>query len=372
MQKILKIIGSLVARLLLVAVIAMMIGVNPTHAAALTSISDTMSNQTKSVASDHLIAFTTTVGNTMPAGAAIVINFSSSSGTTFNASTMTLADVYLKTYATPDTACTTGGGSMQTLATSGSGDIFVVTFTATSVTLTRGAGGSSIGGNSSYCLYLGVNPSGGVSRIVNPNTSSTSATHTVSVTAGTDSAPVVVPILDQGIVTVTATVDPVITFTLDATTCNLGSLSASSVASCGIRFHMATNATNGDILSFRDNDPVNSGLRSAVGNIISNVSDGAVGGSAAEEYGIGFSFDVTSYGLTQDVPLDTNCTTSGSSAVSNPAMAITTSNQTFLNIPFAHEDPPVSMVMCFSAKITGTTPAGAYTQRVVFTSVGRF
>jgi hypothetical protein len=131
------------------------------------------------------------------------------------------------------------------------------------------------------------------------------------------------------------------------------------------------------VVSFRDNNSATPGLRSG-SDVIANVTDGAVNGAVGAtptaEYGIGFGLDMVGVGLTQSVPYDASCIVSGSGIVSNPAMAITTTDQPVVDVPFPFDGTtiPVDLVVCFSAKIKATTPAGSYAQQVIFTAVGRF
>jgi|GEM_PF-2651118 len=160
-------------------------------------------------------------------------------------------------------------------------------------------------------------------------------------------------------VTVTGTVDPIISFTLTGNTCGLGSLSTSEVRTCPIEITVQTNATSGYVASIRD---VNNGtLNSGVNTIASqSVTLGAGGGETHEGFGI------TSSAATGTVTNNATCATSANRAVTG----ITSSNQSVA----INTAPTLSDVttICVGAIISDVTPAGSYTDTAMITVVGNF
>ncbi len=162
-------------------------------------------------------------------------------------------------------------------------------------------------------------------------------------------------------VNITADVEPSLTFNISSAICNLGTFSASTIKTCNYYTEVDTNASGGYIAYIKEDG----NLRNAT-NSINDVTDNEVT-AGSEEYGVATSdSDYASLDINQQV---TDCASlDGSSTAS--ASTLTTSDQLF-----AIANQPVSsdtVHLCFSAAISGDTPAGAYSNTVTITVIGNF
>ena len=170
-------------------------------------------------------------------------------------------------------------------------------------------------------------------------------------------------------INISATVDPILTFTLSDSTCGLGTLGTSGLSTCSYSSEVSTNATTGYTAYIK----ADGNLRNAT-NSITNVADGTVGVanssgvSTEEEYGV----STTKAGATIDQnDSGSDCATLNAQlTTAMPGTALSTSDQSFATAsgPVAAD----SATLCHAAVIMGTTPAGAYAQRVTITVVGNF
>lgn len=173
-------------------------------------------------------------------------------------------------------------------------------------------------------------------------------------TSDIDSGTLAIDIIADDQVTVSATVDPSITFTLSGNSISLGTLSTGSVSTGSMTVQTVTNALYGYSTAVLENN----NLRIDVSNDVDDVGDGAVT-AGAEEYGLATS------DASQDISQDTSC---GSAPYT--ASAITTSNQSVAGATSGPVDE--TSTLCFAASITSTTTAGTYGQTLTFVSTAKF
>ncbi len=162
-------------------------------------------------------------------------------------------------------------------------------------------------------------------------------------------------------VTVTAEVEPVLTFLLSSNVCNLGSFSQTSINTCAYYTMVTTNATNGYIAYIRSDG----NLRNAT-NDIDNVSDGSVT-PGYEEYGI--ATDDVDSGNNIQIQNSITCPSSGST---DPVL---TSSLTQNNQSFAYNELPIdsdTVTLCHVAAISSLTQAGSYSQNIIITVIGNY
>lgn len=157
-------------------------------------------------------------------------------------------------------------------------------------------------------------------------------------------------------VTILATIDPTMSFTLSTANCNFGSLSTSTVKACPVLVTISTNSTNGYVAYVRD---VNNGTLNSASDTIAAVASSPL--SAGTE-----GFGVATSQASQDLVQETGCT----DGASVNSQSITTANQQFASAA-APVDNEASTV-CLAAGISALTPAGAYTDTAYITIVGNF
>lgn len=344
---------------MVVAIVAASLSINASLAASITGMSDTMTNQTASAFSDHVIKFTTPTG-AADASDTIIVTFPSD----FD---FTGAD---DTFVTLSHGATTGLETAEVLAAAPSasdwglvfsgGSSLVMTFTAPS----DGTGAAVIAPNDKIVITLT-----NTTDVFKNATSSGSYPITIAGTFG-DTGSFAVPIITNGTVDITATVDPTITFairTADDTgttsTCSLGTLTTGSVATCAYRLAVDTNASAGYTIYAK----ANGGLLSGSDEIDAIAEDGTVS-TGVEGYGIAV----------------TGATTGGAAGATyteegvfndddTPLPTVTTS---LFNIDKPADYTPLTLtdstLVTHRAAISAITPAGSYTQTVTYTVTGSF
>lgn len=188
------------------------------RAAALTSKSDTMSRLQASVASNHTIQFTTPTG--VAAGATITVTFPAG----FNMGSVAFGDMDLE-----------DDGSDVTLAATPSGTTWGAAVAGQVITFTNGS--AAVAADSVITIEIGTNATGGSNQIT--NTASTGdATISIGGTFG-DSGDILVEILADDTVNITATVDEAISFSISDTSIGFGTLTSANA-------RYATSDANGD------------------------------------------------------------------------------------------------------------------------------
>lgn len=376
--------------MVVVAIIMSSVSINVARAASLTVQSDVMSNQTLSQASNHVITFTT------PTGAAdntdtIIVTFPSD----FDFTNAAFGDVTLTHGAT------TGLESTETVATAASASDWGAAFSGTQnrvLTLTAptdGVGSAAIAASDKVIITLANTFNG--TCVANSSTvtscefinASTAGSKTVAITgAFGDTGSYAVAIIDNDDVTITATVDPSITFDLDTGTAQnantgspysiaLGTLDTNGAGSdqstiASIFIDLDTNATGGASVKVSS---ANSGLLSGSDLIASADGDlnGAVSGNG--NYGVCVeSVAATTGTLARGTPFSTTaCDVADGQTFStggNTVEAVAASAE-ILN---TSTDPIAGgrAEILVKAKITAVTPAGSYSDTLTFTAVGTF
>jgi len=169
---------------------------------------------------------------------------------------------------------------------------------------------------------------------------------------------------------ITATVDPYVQFELGGTDCSLGNLSTESVSSCAIQITINTNAVGGVLTTFSDANPSTPGLLRTGGSGEIGAVTGNVVNAGSAEFGVGLSFDLYGYGMS-DTRYDAEATALGCDG--NESTPITTSETTLLDSPDSGGTDSIgALYICFAASIDPVTPAGTYTQTTKFTTTARF
>lgn len=303
----------------------------------LTNLKDTMTRLQTSTTSNHTIQFVPT--QTTPAGGGVRIEFDSG----FDLGSLVYSDVTMNDGTTSFTATTTS-------ACSSANQFYFATSTGPVVTLKLCTGATLA--NATTTITIANN------RITNP---STSGSKTITLKTCTDDPATCSTIRDSGKlavaitsfdqVTISATVDPTITFTISANSANLGTLTTSAVSTATITATTTTNASGGYSATILEDGNLRSGV-----NDINDVADGIVS-AGSEEYGV----STTDSG--QEISQETGA------CDGNPASPITSSAQTF-----AGSTGPATegVTLCFAASITGTTPAGSYSHIITLISTGTF
>ena len=330
------------------------------QAAPVTTFSDNLSRLRTSTLADHTIKFVTPTGLT--AGQAFTLTFDAD----FTMGSFAAANFDLATGATcgsisSERTLGTGAPSGATWQVGQSSQ--VVTFTSGTDTITAG-----------HCVevQIGSNATSGGSgttQITNPSSAQT-ATLAVSVNSGADSGTAGIAIIDTPFdqVTVTANVDPTISFAVSDSSIGFGTLSSSddrfatgdtngnSSETVGHNLTVGTNATSGYVLY------VLGGTLTSGANTID-----AIGGSATAS-----TTNTEQFGLKLVV--------NGGGGAGSPLAPYNTANYAYNATASTQDDiashtgPSATRTfdVTYVANITSATESGSYTTTLTYTGTGSF
>lgn len=192
--------------LILIVMSVLVIPRSMTHAASLTNISDTMTRLQQSIDSNHVIAFTT--ATSLTAGQTIKIQFDAATDAFTLKGTLDNADLTGSGF-TVVAGC--GGGASEVTAA------VDVTAPDENITLTVCATDTVAAGAKSLTIAN--------NEVTNPGSP---ATYKIDITTTSDSGSLAVVIVSDDTVTVSATVDPSLTFSISDTTIGFATLSSSA------------------------------------------------------------------------------------------------------------------------------------------------
>lgn len=200
-------------------VLASTISISTAQAASLTSLSDNMSRLQASTASNHDIRFVTPVGGGVASTETITLTFSAD----FTPGSVAFGDIDLQEGNSNN--CTTASWTDETLvAAAPSSSQFSAAFAGNVLTFTSGGASATIAADRCIRVLIGTNASGGTNQITN---GAIDDDDTIAI-AGTfgDTGTIAVDIITDDQVDITATVAPSITFSINATAIEFGTLSA--------------------------------------------------------------------------------------------------------------------------------------------------
>lgn len=322
--------------LTMVAVIAATLSMNTSKAASVGVIDLLLTNQNISVASNQTISFYNQ--SVVAEGNTIILTFAAA----FDTSTITEDDVDVEDDGVDLTTAADCSGTEQASVAMAS-DVLTITICA--------GDGGAIAGSSRIDVKIGTNATAsgtGVNQIINP---STVGTYTVALTGtfgDTGSANVV--IIAPASVTITATVDPIITFSINNTVCNLGNLNAATAGTCTYTISHSTNAQGGLV------------VKASAPTTLTRI-----GGSETIPYGTGSIVAGTAeYGFWVSTP-DGGSTVTGYSAEAQP---VPSSATTIIENAIPHAS--ASDVVTHKAAVSGLTAAGSYIQTITWTATATF
>ncbi len=341
--------------ILLFATTASFLFPQSTYAASLSPISDTMTTQLTGATADHTFTWTQATGHTTTAADTIAIAFTSGYFTASASSTWQNADFAMTdsvhTALAPVSVCSSGN---YTVAVTGT--------TQPTFTITFCSGWSSPSTGSSVTFKIFGTASTGTGTLTNTTQSDSIAITFTDTGSNTDTGLLGVSIGNNDVVTVTATVNPVLTFSISSNTIALGTLSSASTASSSHTISVSSNASGGFAVAY--NGPT---LTSASSTIPAYSTGSSVVGTA------GFGINL----VANTVP-SVGAAASGSGCVSGLSSGYGSLN-VFNWVPstttqIASVTAPTSCVYTVSyvANISSITPAGNYSSATTYTATGTF
>ncbi len=347
-----KTLKKLFIGVLILALLALII-VKRAQAAGLTALSDTMSRQQISQNSSHVIKFTTQ-NAIQTAGDTITITFPSD----FNFTAKTISTV------TFTHGASTGLENTETLAATPTASAWGAAFSGTQnrvFTLTAptdGMGAAAVAANDKIIVsYDNTNSVNG----------SSNATYVISIAvagSSSESGSVAVYLLTGDQISVTASVDPTITFSLDHASTDFGTISSTSVktSSPNITFTTSTNANSGYTISVQDQgNNTNPGLYNSVSSYLLGSADASYDSSANLDSVAGYGIQATSATATIAAHYNQSSDTVG---------GYTRTPQTLASFNGVANSQAVTITS--KAKVLGSAPAGSYVDTVTVVATANF
>lgn len=367
MHKLLLRFRFIASLFLVFTLVSCFLGIAPNiiYAASLLNKSDTMSSQKVSTASNHTIVFRSPTGANQLSD---TITITLPSGFTTN--TFDFADVDLAHSAGSQSNCTAPTYSNEeTLAASPSATAWGAALSGQVLTLTApsdGVGAAAIAADACVQVQIGTNATTGATGDTQITNHASAASYTIAI-AGTfgDSGDIVINILNDDQVSVSATVDESLTFTISDNSIGFGTLSASddffasgdtNGSATEAEAHtlvVGTNAANGYTVT------VNGATLTSGANTISAIGSSNTASSVGTEQ---FGLRMTASG--------------GSGAVSAPYAA---AGFAFDTAAFPDEVAAATSASAnttysarYLANITSSTEAGAYTATLTYVATANF
>jgi hypothetical protein len=338
---------------LLVLTILLLVAPKTASASGITAISDTMSRLQVSQNSSHQIKFTTQSA-VQTTGDTITITFPAD----FNFTSKTISTVAFTHGAS------TGTENTETLAGSPTGSAWGAVFSGTQnrvLTLTvptDGVGAAAVAASDKIIItYDSTNSVNG----------SSNTTYNISVAvagSATESGSLAVNLLTSDQISVTANVDPTITFSLDHTSTDFGTISATSVktSSPNITLQTSTNATSGYTISIQDQGSgSNPGLYNSVSSYLLGSADASYNSTADLSSVAGYGIQATS--ATATIAARYNQT-------SNTVGGYSRTPQTLASYNSVADSQQVTITS--KAKVTGSSPAGSYADTITVIATANF
>lgn len=327
-------------------------------AAPLTALSDTMSRLADStptaVYSDHTIRFTTPSGAT---DASDTIEITMPTG--FTIGTVDYTDIDLHWGAS------TGLENSATLAAAADATNWGAYFTGQVLSFDHATDGAfeDIPTTNKVVVEIGQNATGGGANVQIQN-HATAATYTISIGGDFgDTGKIAIVILANDQFTVTGTVDPTITFSLDNTSTAFGTIGTSVVTSSpNIVLTVSTNAGTGYTITIRDaGNTTNPGLYNSTAAFMIGSADYSYGNSADLSAVAGYGIQGSSATATIAAPYNVSGDNVGGYELTAQNLA------TYSGTADNH-----TVTITSKAKVTGATPAGSYNDTVTVIATGNF
>lgn len=333
-------------------------------AASVTQFSDNMSRVQASVTADHTIMFVTPTGVDAPTDT-IVLTF----GNNFNLGTIDNTNVDLAVGNSG--TCSSATFVDKTVNAAAGSGVWGVSKVGQAITLTppTNAIANEITAGRCVQIEIGTNAGGATSQITNGLTGNTAGSKLVLSGGFGDTGTLMIPIITNDQVVVTATVDTTLSFTVSHNSISFGTLSPSAARyatndglgsnseTVGHSLTASTNASSGYVVYVK-------------GDTLKNNANGtltiqAIGGTAAgsnpgsEQFGI----KVAASGGSGTLTTPYNAT--------NFAYAATAASQDEI----AHATQPSDLTtynVTYLANIGALTEAGAYSTTLTYTATGTF
>jgi hypothetical protein len=336
----------------------------PVFAAGLSSMKDTMSTMTQSVASNHTNQFVTPTG--VSAGQTITITFP----TGFALGSVAFGDVDMATGATCGTAT-----NDVTLAATASTTTWGVNNTGQVLTLTSATGTVT----ATYCVIIEVGTNAtygttGTNQITN-QTAAQNVTDQKILIGGTmaDSGKIAVEVVTNSTVAVTGQVDPQISCSIAGNSSAFGTFTMGSVTTGGTTpvWTISTNATGGYSLSVKSaGSGTYAGLYSSGASYTIKSADSAENSTADLSVAATIGYGAQATKSDGDAGSATTTIAAPYTSTSNTVgrLQLTPQNVASATGPVSN----ATVTTTLKAKVTGLVPSGSYVDTLTYVCTGIF
>ena len=332
------------------------------EAASVSSFKDTMSTQLPSTTANHTVQWTLVGGDTIATGETFAIDYSNSDFTLNSAGSWQTSDFALSDGTRSSQAPVAVGASPSCSAGANNYTVTIDT-TNNTFTITTCASWNASGANAAVTFLINGTTASGTGTMTNgSDVNSSQVTLTQS---NGDTGLAAVAIETNSVVSVTATVNPTLTFSNDDAAIGFGALSSSAATyatanaagsgsdSVAHTMTVGTNATGGYVLTY-NGATLTSGANTIDAATISGDANGTPG---SEQFAI--SGELTGSGAI-----------ASGYANGGPDWNFVPSTTTTLA---SHTAPASdSVAMHYLANIAATTPAGSYTTSITYVATGTF
>ncbi len=332
-------------------------------AAALTSMSDTLTRQKAATLSNHTILVTSPTG--VGSGSTIILTFDNS---TSIPGAWDFEDADVSHDSTPDGVCDTGDTHVVLAASPSGATAGIVDTSSTVITFTNGT--TVLAAGSELCFEFGTNAEDVVTGVEQITNGSAGTTKLVFTGTFGDTGTLAMPIISTAddAVVVTATVAPTITFSNTDATTEFGTLTTANAVyaddsggsasdTTAHTLAVATNAPGGYALTY-SGATLTGTPSGTITPLTAGITDDANGTPATSQFGI-------SGALTGSGTMAAGYDNAGTA----DWKFIASTTTTLASHSSATSD---SIAMHYLANIAATTPAGSYTTTITYIATGTF
>lgn len=348
-----------------------------TQAAALTTLSDTISRLKTSEPSNHDIRFRTPTGTSAEN---IVIKLGTE-GTFTGGASMGVEDIdfqYGSSQAEVNDDCTSGCTQASLVLGSGGVGTWGASWSSTDLTLDYpSSGGTAISANDYVRVLIGTNATNGGAGNTQLSNPASTGNKTFSIEIGnvTDSAKIAVAIVSNEQVSMSANVDPSITFTLSANSSAFGTLSTSAIdiADTNITLTVGTNAQSGYTVTAQDSGSgtnpglYNSNASALIGSTDSSFSNGPTDLTPGTE-----GYGICAYGSSGSPTIAARYTSGGAGCASDDWVGGLEITATTIFSRATSMTANDAAIVVHKAAIANWTAAGSYTDTITYIATGNF
>ena len=333
------------------------------NAATVSSFRDTMSTQAKNTAANHVLTWTMVGGSTVASGTTLTIDYADTDFTLNAIANWQTADFAFNDGTARTIVAVSSVSGVDPVCTAGPNNVAVTINTTTNTfKITACSGYTASLANPGITFTIFGTSATGTGTMTNANTDTNSSLVTLTQSNG-DTANGADVIETNDVVTVTATVNPVLTFAISSNAVGLGTLSAGSTASSSHTIAVSSNAAGGFAVTY--NGPTLTSGSSTIPAYSSQSS--SVVGTAG--FGINLRAN-TSPSVGADVI--TNAGTCGVASDYGTANKFTWIPSVATAVTNVTAPADCVYTVSYVANINTVTPAGAYTSATTYIATGTF